>query len=44
MPTAYTILFALIALVALSTWFIPAGSYDYDAEGVPITEIGRAHV
>ena len=37
MPTAYTILFALIALVALSTWFIPAGSYDYDAEGVPIT-------
>ena len=37
MPTAYTILFVLIALVALSTWFIPAGSYDYDAEGVPIT-------
>ena len=37
MPTAYTILFALIALVALSTWFIPAGSYDYDAEGVPVT-------
>ena len=37
MPTAYTILFLLIALVALSTWFIPAGSYDYDAEGVPVT-------
>ena len=29
MPTAYTILFCLILLVALSTWLIPAGSYDY---------------
>ena len=29
MPTAYTILFLLIALVALSTWIIPAGSYVY---------------
>ena len=29
MPTAYTILFLLIVLVALSTWLIPAGSYDY---------------
>ena len=36
MPTAYTILFLLIALVALSTWFIPAGSYRYE-DGVPIT-------
>ena len=35
MPTAYTILFLLIILVALSTWLIPAGSYDY-ADGVPI--------
>ena len=34
MPTAYTILFVLIALVALATWFIPAGTYDY-ADGVP---------
>ena len=34
MPTAYTILFVLIALVALATWFIPAGAYDY-AGGVP---------
>ena len=34
MPTAYTILFVLIALVALATWFIPAGAYDY-ADGVP---------
>lgn len=29
MPTAYTILFCLIILVAVTTWFIPAGSYDY---------------
>ncbi len=27
-PTAYTILFALIILVAALTWIIPAGSYD----------------
>ena len=36
MPTAYTILFCLILLVAASTWFIPAGSYDY-ADGVPVS-------
>lgn len=41
MPTAYTILFLLIILVALSTWFIPAGSYDY-VDGVPVT--GTYHV
>jgi uncharacterized ion transporter superfamily protein YfcC len=27
-PTAYTILFALIAIVAALTWIIPAGQYD----------------
>ena len=27
-PTAYTVLFVLIALVALGTWFVPAGQYD----------------
>lgn len=27
-PTAYTILFALIALVAALTWIVPAGQYD----------------
>lgn len=27
-PTAYTILFVLIALVAAATWIIPAGQYD----------------
>lgn len=35
MPTAYTILFLLILLVAAATWFVPAGSYDYQ-DGVPI--------
>ena len=29
MPTAYTILFLLIILVAAATWVIPAGAYDY---------------
>ena len=29
MPTAYTILFLLILVVAAATWVIPAGSYDY---------------
>ena len=36
MPTAYTILFILIILVAVSTWLIPAGTYDY-AGDVPVT-------
>ena len=35
LPTAYTILFLLLALVALSTWLIPAGAYDY-LDGVPV--------
>ena len=35
MPTAYTILFLLLVLVALSTWVIPAGTYDY-VDGVPV--------
>ena len=35
MPTAYTILFLLIILVAVATWFIPAGSYDY-VDDVPV--------
>lgn len=34
MPTAYTILFLLIILVAISTWLIPSGAYDY-VDGVP---------
>lgn len=35
MPTAYTILFLLIILVAIATWVIPAGQYDY-VDGVPV--------
>ena len=27
-PTAYTILFVLIAVVAAATWVVPAGQYD----------------
>ncbi len=34
MPTAYTILFLLIVLVAVATWLIPAGAYEY-IDGVP---------
>jgi len=35
MPTAYTILFALLFVVAAATWVIPAGEYDY-ADGAPV--------
>lgn len=35
MPTAYTILFLLIILVAVATWLIPAGAYEY-VDGVPV--------
>ena len=36
LPSAYTILFILIVIVAILTWIIPAGSYDVDADGEPI--------
>jgi uncharacterized ion transporter superfamily protein YfcC len=36
LPSAYTILFLLIVLVAIATWLIPAGSYDYAEDGTPI--------
>jgi uncharacterized ion transporter superfamily protein YfcC len=36
MPSAYTILFALIVLTALATWIIPAGRYALDPEGSPV--------
>jgi uncharacterized ion transporter superfamily protein YfcC len=36
LPSAYTILFILIVIVALLTWIIPAGAYDLDADGQPI--------
>ena len=36
LPSAYTILFALIVLAAIATWIIPAGTYDLNPEGEPI--------
>src|SRR5512139_514156 len=35
-PSAFTILFVLLILIALATWIVPAGSYDYDEDGAPI--------
>ena len=36
LPSAYTILFALIFLMAIATWIIPAGAYQLDKEGAPV--------
>ncbi len=36
LPSAYTILFALIVLAAIATWFVPAGTYDLNEQGEPI--------
>jgi uncharacterized ion transporter superfamily protein YfcC len=36
LPSAYTILFALIVLMAIATWVVPAGVYDLDKDGGPI--------
>ena len=36
LPSAYTILFALIVLAAVATWLVPAGTYQLDEEGSPI--------
>ena len=36
MPTAYTILFVLLILVAVATWFVPAGSYTHHEDGTPV--------
>jgi uncharacterized ion transporter superfamily protein YfcC len=35
-PTAYTILFLLLIVMAVLTWIIPAGRYQLDADGAPI--------
>lgn len=32
MPTAYTVLFILLILVAAATWVVPAGSYQRTGE------------
>jgi uncharacterized ion transporter superfamily protein YfcC len=36
LPSAYTILFALIVLVAILTWIVPAGVYNLNEAGEPI--------
>jgi uncharacterized ion transporter superfamily protein YfcC len=36
LPSAYTILFVLIVLVAIGTWIIPAGQYELDENNQPI--------
>jgi uncharacterized ion transporter superfamily protein YfcC len=36
LPSAYTILFALIVLMAIATWIVPAGRYQLDKEGSPV--------
>jgi uncharacterized ion transporter superfamily protein YfcC len=36
LPSAYTILFALIVVAAIATWVIPAGVYNLNASGEPI--------
>ena len=36
MPSAFSILFGIVVIVALLTWLIPSGQYDLDADGQPI--------
>jgi uncharacterized ion transporter superfamily protein YfcC len=36
LPSAYTILFALIVLAAIATWIIPAGMYQLNEAGEPV--------
>ena len=36
LPSAYTILFALIVVAAIATWIIPAGTYDLNQDGEPV--------
>ena len=36
LPSAYTILFFLIVLAALATWFVPAGTYELTEDGEPV--------
>ncbi len=35
-PTAYTVLFILLIVVVIATWFVPAGQYDKNEDGEPI--------
>src|SRR6478672_11970075 len=36
LPSAYSILFALIVITAIATWLVPAGTYDLDKNGSPL--------
>ncbi len=36
MPTAYTVLFAILLVMTLLTWLIPSGEYRYDGAGNPV--------
>ena len=36
LPSAYTILFALIVIMAIATWVVPAGVYELSEDGSPI--------
>ncbi|MDY4760758.1 YfcC family protein [Streptococcus thoraltensis] len=36
-PSSYTVLFIIIAIMAVLTWFIPAGSYDTSKSGTVIS-------
>src|ERR671913_194526 len=36
LPSAYTILFALIVVAAIATWIIPAGTYETNEAGEPL--------
>ena len=38
LPSAYTILFALIVVMAIATWIVPAGTYQVDKSGSPIPD------
>ena len=35
-PSAFTILFLLLVLIAAATFIIPAGTYDYNEDGEPV--------
>ena len=36
MPTAYSILLAIIVVMAVLTFLLPAGQYEYNDNGEPI--------
>lgn len=36
MPTAFTILFAILLVMTILTWVVPSGVYDYQENGEPI--------